>query len=33
MAQWVVMGRVGGLYGVRGWVKVFSYTQPRAGII
>jgi 16S rRNA processing protein RimM len=24
----VVLGRVGGLYGVRGWVKLWSYTDP-----
>lgn len=27
------MGRVSGLYGVRGWVKVYSYTQPRENIL
>jgi 16S rRNA processing protein RimM len=27
------MGRVSGLHGVRGWVRVFSYTQPREGIV
>ncbi|MDX1444316.1 MAG: ribosome maturation factor RimM [Gammaproteobacteria bacterium] len=26
------MGRISGLYGVKGWVKVFSHTQPREGI-
>ncbi len=26
-------GRITGLYGVRGWVKVYSYTQPRENII
>lgn len=29
----VVLGRVSGLFGVRGWVKVFSGTDPREGII
>lgn len=29
----VVLGRVAGLYGVRGWVKVHSYTDPRDGIL
>ncbi|MDH3840942.1 MAG: ribosome maturation factor RimM, partial [Chromatiales bacterium] len=24
----VVLGRVSGAHGVRGWVKVFSYTRP-----
>lgn len=27
------MGRVSGLFGVKGWVKVFSYTQPREAIL
>lgn len=27
------MGRISGVYGVRGWVRVFSYTQPRENII
>ncbi len=27
------MGRVVGLFGVRGWVKVFSFTDPRQGIL
>jgi len=29
MPDWVLMGRVAGLYGVLGWVKVISHTQPR----
>lgn len=29
----VVLGRVSGVYGVRGWVKLFSYTSPRDGIL
>ena len=29
----VVLGRVSGLFGVRGWLKVFSGTDPREGII
>lgn len=28
----VVLGRLSGLYGVRGAFKVFSYTEPRAAI-
>ncbi len=31
--EWVVLGQVSGLYGVRGWVKVFSRTEPRQGIV
>jgi len=27
------MGRVSGLFGVQGWVKVYSYTEPRKGIL
>ena len=27
------MGRVSGLFGVRGWVKVYSDTSPREGIL
>lgn len=26
-------GRITGLYGIRGWVKVYSYTRPRDNII
>ena len=33
MADWVVLGRVSGLFGVQGWVRVFSETEPREGII
>ena len=29
----VVLGRINGLYGVRGWVKVYSYTEPRDNIL
>jgi 16S rRNA processing protein RimM len=31
--QWVVLGRVSGLFGVRGWVKVFSHTAPGTNIL
>ena len=27
--QPVVLGRITGLFGVKGWVKVYSYTDPR----
>jgi len=33
MTEWVVLGRVSGLYGVSGWVRVFSHTEPREGIV
>jgi len=29
----VVLGRVSGLFGVRGWVKIHSYTDPRVAIL
>ncbi len=29
----MVLGRVVGVFGVRGWVKVFSHTQPRDNIL
>ena len=29
----MVIGRVTGLYGVRGWVRVFSYTEPRDALL
>ena len=31
--RWVILGRVSGLYGVKGWVKIFSHTEPRQSII
>jgi 16S rRNA processing protein RimM len=27
------MGQISGLFGVKGWVKVYSYTQPREAIL
>jgi 16S rRNA processing protein RimM len=29
----VVVGRISGLFGVQGWVKVFSHTRPRENIL
>ena len=29
----VLFGRISGLFGVQGWVKVFSYTRPREAIV
>ncbi len=29
----VLVGRISGLFGVKGWVKVFSYTTPREAIL
>jgi 16S rRNA processing protein RimM len=31
--QPVVLGRISGLHGVRGWVKVYSYTEPREAVL
>ena len=28
----VVLGRITGLYGVHGWLKIFSYSRPRENI-
>lgn len=32
-ADVILMGRVAGLFGVKGWVKVHSYTRPREAIL
>ncbi|NEV60470.1 ribosome maturation factor RimM [Thiorhodococcus minor] len=29
----IVLGRISGVYGIKGWVKVFSETDPREGIL
>jgi len=29
----VILGRITGVYGVKGWVKVFSYTDPMEAIV
>jgi 16S rRNA processing protein RimM len=29
----VILGRISGLFGVRGWVRVFSYTEPREAFL
>jgi len=29
----VILGRVVGLFGVKGWIKVFSHTDPRSAIL
>jgi 16S rRNA processing protein RimM len=31
--RWVVLGRIGAPFGVRGWVKVQSYTDPPEGVV
>ncbi len=32
-SEFVILGRISGLYGVRGWVRVFSYTEPREAVL
>ena len=29
----VLLGQINGLFGVKGWIKVFSYTRPRIKIV
>ena len=29
----VVLGRISGVFGVKGWVKVFSFTEPKEAIL
>ncbi|MCU7827751.1 MAG: ribosome maturation factor RimM [Candidatus Thiodiazotropha sp. (ex Myrtea sp. 'scaly one' KF741663)] len=31
--EMIIIGRISGLFGVRGWLKVFSHTSPREGIL
>ena len=31
--QPVILGRIVGVFGVRGWVKVYSYTEPREAVL
>lgn len=31
--QWVTVGKLSGLFGVKGWVKIFSNTQPKENIL
>ena len=28
-----VLGKVSGFYGVKGWVKIYSYTDPKENIV
>lgn len=30
--RWLTLGRIVGVFGVKGWVKVESFTEPRANI-
>jgi 16S rRNA processing protein RimM len=31
--QRIVVGKISGVFGIKGWVKVFSYTAPRENIL
>lgn len=31
--RWVVLGRIGGTFGVQGWVRIASYTDPPENIL
>jgi len=31
--KWVILGRVSGVFGVKGWLKVQSYTEPHDNIV
>ena len=33
MNDFILIGRINGLFGTRGWVKVFSYTRPRDNLL
>ena len=32
LKKWVTLGRVSGVFGVKGWLKVQSYTEPRDNV-
>ena len=31
--QYVVVGEVSGVFGIKGWIKVYSFTEPRENIL
>ena len=31
--DWLVVGRITGCYGIRGWVKIHSYTDPQENFL
>ncbi|MCP5420788.1 MAG: ribosome maturation factor RimM [Gammaproteobacteria bacterium] len=32
-SRWIVLGEITGVFGIQGWVRVFSHTQERNGIL
>ncbi|MBF0257190.1 MAG: ribosome maturation factor RimM [Gammaproteobacteria bacterium] len=31
--KFVIIGRISGLYGVKGWVKIYSHTRPKSNLL
>ncbi len=31
--NWIVVGRISGIFGVRGWLKVYSHTAQKSSIL
>jgi 16S rRNA processing protein RimM len=31
--EWLVVGRITGCYGIKGWVKIHSYTDPQENLL
>jgi 16S rRNA processing protein RimM len=31
--EMIILGRISGLFGVKGWLKIYSHTSPREGIL
>ena len=31
--QYILVGEISGIFGLKGWVKIFSYTEPRENIL
>jgi 16S rRNA processing protein RimM len=31
--QYIVVGEISGVFGIKGWVKVYSFTEPRENIL
>ncbi len=31
--KYIVVGKVSGVFGIKGWIKIFSYTDPRENIL
>ena len=31
--KWVTLGRVSGVFGIKGWLKIRSYTEPQSNVL